>query len=62
MAAARRPAGVSELRGLLEEIRRGLIRNQQILRKLKMESLESRERLERCHELIALLCAKLKSG
>jgi hypothetical protein len=62
MAAARPPVGIGELHGLLEDIRRGLIRNQQILRKLKLESLESRERLERCHELIALLCGKLKSG
>ena len=53
---------MSELKGLLEDIRRGLLRNQQIMRKLKMESLESRERINRCHELIAALCAKLESS
>jgi hypothetical protein len=51
---------MSEVRIVLEDIRRGLLRNQQILRKLKMESLESRERINRCHELISLLCAKLE--
>jgi hypothetical protein len=61
MGAAREPARMSELKGLLEDIRRGLVRNQQILRKLKLESLESRERVNRCHELIAELCAKLES-
>jgi hypothetical protein len=53
---------MSELKGLLEDIRRGLMRNQQIMRKLKMESLESRERINRCHELIGLLCAKLEGN
>lgn len=53
---------MSEVRIVLEDIRRGLLRNQQIMRKLKMESLESRERINRCHELIALLCAKLEGN
>ena len=43
---------MSEVRSVLEDIRRGLLRNQQIMRKLKMESLE----------LIALLCAKLEGN
>jgi len=53
---------MSQVRIVLEDIRRGLLRNQQILRKLKMESLESRERINRCHELITLLCAKLEGN
>jgi hypothetical protein len=60
MGVAREPARVSELKGLLEEIRRGLVRNQQILRKLDLESLESRERMNRCHDLLAGLSAKLE--
>jgi hypothetical protein len=48
MAAARPPVGIGELHGLLEDIRRGLIRNQQILRKLKLESLVWREGRQRC--------------
>jgi hypothetical protein len=61
MGSARERARMTDLKGLLEDIRRGLIRRQQILRKLKLESLESRERINRCHELIAELCAKLES-
>ena len=48
-----------QLEGLLENIRRGLVRHQQILRSLHFESLETRERMNRCHALLDGLRAKL---
>jgi flagellin-specific chaperone FliS len=53
------PKQRDRLEGALDEIRRGLVRNQQILRKLQRDSLESRERMNRCHDILDGLRARL---
>jgi hypothetical protein len=55
------PIQRGDLQGLVEDIRRGLVRNQQILRRLHFESLDSRERMNRCHDVLDRLRAKLNS-